>query len=74
MGLAHRSVGQAESSAAFGLAEGERPVAGIVVAPSMGIEWVGGPGLGVTRNGAPTAVSRTSSLSAALCATGFPAN
>ncbi len=63
---------------ALGLVErspaGETPIAGIVVAPALGIEWRGGRGLGASRNGRPCAVSRTAELRDALCGSGFPAN
>lgn len=62
MGLAHRT----ES--------GERPIAGIVLAPAIGLEWAGGVGLGALRNGTPARVSKTPKLKDALCGTGFPAN
>ena len=68
---------------AMGLAQrsesGERPLAGVVLAPAMGLEWSGGRGLGVTRRttgamaGELVRVSRTERLRDALCATGFPA-
>lgn len=67
MGLAHRT----ES--------GPRPIAGVVLAPAMAIEWSGGRGLGVTRRtgaahgGERVRVSGTARLRDALCATGFPA-
>jgi myo-inositol-1(or 4)-monophosphatase len=48
------------------------PVAGAVVAPALGLEWLawmGGPAL---RNGHPCRVSAVRTLSDALLATGFP--
>jgi myo-inositol-1(or 4)-monophosphatase len=62
----------------IGLMEDEVPVAGAVVAPSLGITWVGwvdprGQGETARRNGKPCAVSRTPTLEDALVATGFPA-
>ncbi|MFT3774463.1 MAG: inositol monophosphatase family protein [Minicystis sp.] len=63
---------------AVGLAEDDRPVAGAVVAPSIGIRWVGwvdpeGAGSVALRNGAPCRVSATSVIEDAMIGTGFPA-
>jgi myo-inositol-1(or 4)-monophosphatase len=64
---------------AVGLMEDDRPVAGAVVAPSLGLRWVGwvdpsGAGAGAAlRNGKPCATSAESDLGDALLATGFPA-
>ncbi|MGA3123374.1 MAG: inositol monophosphatase family protein [Polyangiaceae bacterium] len=55
-----------------GLAEGGRPVLGVVVAPSLGVEWVGVAGQGATRNGEPCGVSAVDRFEDALLATGFP--
>jgi myo-inositol-1(or 4)-monophosphatase len=52
--------------------EGEVPVAGIVLAPAMQLEWAAAAGLGATRNGQPIQVSGTAALEDALLATGFP--
>lgn len=57
----------------IGLAVDDEPVAGVIVAPVLGTRWVGVVGGGVTRDGAPCAVSPTGALSEALLATGFPA-
>jgi myo-inositol-1(or 4)-monophosphatase len=66
---------------AVGLMENDRPVAGAVVAPSLGLRWVGwvDPSLpaertrgSALRNGKPCAVSGTTELDDALIATGFP--
>ena len=51
--------------------EGEG-LAGVVHAPALGLTWVGGRGLGTTRNGVPVRVSSRAELGSALCATGFP--
>lgn len=51
----------------------EEPIAGVVVAPAMQIEWSAGVGLGATRNGVRCEVSGTGALEDALLATGFPA-
>jgi myo-inositol-1(or 4)-monophosphatase len=59
---------------AIGAMDGTNPVAGAVVAPALGLEWWGGPGMGAFRCGAPCRVSETETLSAALLATGFPAD
>lgn len=47
-------------------------LAGVVHAPALGVTWVGGRGLGVTRNGVTVRVSERGTLNEALCATGFP--
>lgn len=48
------------------------PVAGAVVAPSLGVTWQGWTGGPALRNGEPCHVSSTRSLDQALLATGFP--
>lgn len=53
---------------------GEQPIAGIVIAPAMQLEWSAAAGLGATRNGVRCEVSATDTLPDALLATGFPAN
>lgn len=63
---------------AMGLVErdatgGETPIAGIVIAPALGVEWRGARGLGAFRNGQRCAVSRTAKLEDALLGSGFPA-
>ncbi len=72
---------------AVGLMEDDRPAAGAVVAPLLGVRWQGhvdpgaharltpdGPRAGTAqRNGAPCAASATTALDDALVATGFPA-
>lgn len=55
----------------IGLMAGDVPLAGAVVAPSLGIEWCGGQGVPASRNGLPCAVSGTRSAHEALLATGF---
>jgi myo-inositol-1(or 4)-monophosphatase len=55
-----------------GLLAGTRPVLGVVVAPSLGVEWTAIVGQHATRNGQPCAVSEVSQLDDALLATGFP--
>jgi len=69
---------------AVGLMENDRPVAGAVVAPMIGVRWTGWvspasaggapttiPGAAF-RNGEPCAVSVTAQLGESLLATGFP--
>jgi myo-inositol-1(or 4)-monophosphatase len=61
-----------------GLMEDDFPVAGAVVAPSLGIAWRGfvdpeARGSTSTRNGEACATSATEALGDALIATGFPA-
>lgn len=48
------------------------PVVGAVVAPVLGVTWVGYQGGPATRNGDPCEVSRTEVIQEALLATGFP--
>ncbi len=60
-----------------GLVVGSAPVLGVVVAPSLGVEWTGVVGGGATageatRNGQACCVSEVSVLDDALLATGFP--
>jgi myo-inositol-1(or 4)-monophosphatase len=65
---------------AVGLMEDDRPIAGAVVAPILGVRWRGvtadvdGGGGAASRNGEPCAVSATTDLRHALVATGFPPN
>jgi myo-inositol-1(or 4)-monophosphatase len=58
----------------LGILDRDGPVAGAVVAPSLGLMWTGYRGGEARRNGEPCAVSETTELSEALVATGFPAN
>ncbi len=53
---------------------GEEPIAGIVIAPAMQIEWAAAAGCGATRNGVRCDVSATDDIADALLATGFPSN
>ncbi len=56
-----------------GLAAAGRPLLGVVVAPSLGVEWTGVVGERVARRGDETcAVSDVDCLEEALLATGFP--
>jgi myo-inositol-1(or 4)-monophosphatase len=55
-----------------GLFVGPDPALGVVVAPSLGIEWTGVVGRKAERNGAACRVSQVSALDDALLATGFP--
>ncbi len=48
------------------------PVAGAVVAPALGLEWLGAVGEGAWRNAERCEVSATEQLERALVATGFP--
>jgi myo-inositol-1(or 4)-monophosphatase len=52
--------------------DGEVPIAGIVLAPAMQIEWSAATGLGARRNGQEIHVSATPALEDGLLATGFP--
>jgi myo-inositol-1(or 4)-monophosphatase len=55
-----------------GLLVGRALLLGVVVAPSLGIEWAGLVGEAATRNGEPCRVSDVGVLDDALLATGFP--
>jgi myo-inositol-1(or 4)-monophosphatase len=56
----------------IGLLAGNDPVLGVVVAPALGLEWVGGAGIPSTRGGETCRVSGVSEFRDALLATGFP--
>ncbi len=56
----------------LGVIERGEPVVGVVVAPSLGIEWVAWQGGAATRNGEACHVSTTDRLADALIGTGFP--
>jgi myo-inositol-1(or 4)-monophosphatase len=56
----------------IGLVIGGSPIAGVVVAPALGVEWTGAVGGEARRNGEPCTVSRVDRFSDALLATGFP--
>lgn len=58
----------------LGLVEAGIPIAGAVVAPSLGFEWWGARDAGAFRNAEPCRVSGTQTLREALVATGFPSN
>jgi myo-inositol-1(or 4)-monophosphatase len=55
-----------------GLLAGARPVLGVVLAPSLGVEWTGVAGGKVRRNQEECRVSDVARLDDALLATGFP--
>lgn len=59
-------------SVSIGLLDGGAPVAGAVVAPALGLSWLGYQGGPALRNGEPCRVSETRELEHALLATGFP--
>ena len=56
----------------IGMVSGGVPVAGAVVAPSLGIAWQGWTGGPALRDGEPCHVSKTDSLADSFLATGFP--
>ena len=56
----------------LGLVAGSTPLLGVVVAPSLHVEWTAVPGSPPLRNGVPCAVSDVALLEDALLATGFP--
>jgi myo-inositol-1(or 4)-monophosphatase len=56
----------------IGLQAAGVPALGVVHAPAVGWTFVGGPGLGATRNGAAITPSVTAALDRALLVTGFP--
>lgn len=55
-----------------GLFAGATPVLGVVVAPSLGVEWIGVAGLHAMRSGEVCTVSKVDSFRESLLATGFP--
>jgi myo-inositol-1(or 4)-monophosphatase len=59
-------------SVSIGLLDEGKPVAGAVVAPALGLTWLGFAGGPALRSGEPCHVSETSDLEQALVATGFP--
>ena len=61
-------------SVSIGVLEQGRPVAGAVVAPSLGLHWTGFEGGRAERSGQLCRVSETSSLEESLVATGFPSD
>ena len=62
---------------AVGLAQDNQPIVGAIVAPALGLSWMGWvgdratPG-GTRRNGEPCSVSTVDAVTDALVATGFP--
>ena len=61
-------------SVSIGILEAGLATAGAVVAPSLGIAWLGYQGGNASRNGERCAVSQTRELCEALVATGFPSD
>jgi myo-inositol-1(or 4)-monophosphatase len=59
-------------AASIGVLVDDKPLAGVVLAPALGVEWSAVVGRFARRNGDAIEVSETSSLDAALLATGFP--
>ncbi|HEV2953787.1 MAG TPA: inositol monophosphatase family protein [Candidatus Dormibacteraeota bacterium] len=57
---------------AVGLVEAGRPIVGVVIAPFLDLEFIGGSGSGVTLNGNPLSRFENLSAGSALVATGFP--
>lgn len=58
----------------IGLMQRKEPIAGAVVAPSLGVEWWGAHNGGAFRNGQTCHVSQTDKLDDALVGTGFPSD
>ncbi len=56
----------------LGVMRGAEHVAGAVVAPALGNTWSAAKGHGASKNGNPCRVSKVTTLSQALIATGFP--
>ncbi len=56
----------------IGLFVGQSPALGVVVAPSLAVDWTGIVGGGAQRNGAACQVSTVAAMDDALLATGFP--
>ena len=61
-------------SVSIGLMEGLEPLAGAVIAPSLGLHWWGARSFGAFRGEEPCRVSETVALREALVATGFPSD
>ncbi len=59
-------------SVSIGLLRDGKPVAGAVVAPALGVHWLGYAGGPALRCGEPCRVSETTNLEQSLVATGFP--
>lgn len=55
-----------------GVMRGSSPIAGAVVAPVLGWEWVGNAQAGARKNGQPCAVSRRTALSEVVMVTSYP--
>ena len=55
-----------------GLLEGRLPRLGVVLGPFLGLEFAGGHGLGLSRNGEPLPPLRRRDPNSAVVATGFP--
>lgn len=55
-----------------GLMRGSVPIAGAVVAPVLGWQWVGNAETGARKNGAPCAVSARTNLGEAVMVTSYP--
>ena len=64
--------GYAQVGVSVGLLEDSRPVAGVVIAPFLGLEFAGAQGQGVTRNGVPVLRLGAGDPERAIVATGFP--
>jgi myo-inositol-1(or 4)-monophosphatase len=64
--------GYAQVGVSVGLLEDRRPTLGVVIGPFMDLEFAGGQGLGVTRNGVRLDSPHTRDPSRAIVATGFP--
>lgn len=54
------------------LYRGAEGLVGAVEAPALGLRWSAAKGRGASRNDAPCAVSSTTDIAEAMCATGFP--
>lgn len=55
-----------------GVMRGDVPVAGAVVAPALGLDWVGSSARGARKNGQPCAVSDRTVLSDVVMSTSYP--
>lgn len=55
-----------------GIMRGDTPIAGAVVAPVLGWEWVGNAESGARKNGAPCAVSARTALADVVMVTSYP--
>ena len=56
----------------LGLCHQGEPIAGVIIAPALRMEWAAARGLGATKDGVPCRLADTRELGDALAATSFP--